>query len=118
MTHEDARDLVRFLQQKHPEPVSTESRGGYSKYCVGGIVCWWIWNKDVEIRDLGLNRRFPTLGEIASALSLLNEELKTPSGREAFVYASDITRKNDAGAFDLAWQVVEQALEYKRGSTK
>jgi hypothetical protein len=115
MLNREAEMLVKYLKEKFTDVASTEHKRGDKKYCVGGVICWYVWYQDENIFSLSINKRFPTLGEIASALSTLNTDLQNFQGKEAFHFAADLTRKNDAGDFFTAWESVVIALTYKKG---
>lgn len=116
MDKREATKIVTYMKEHYADPVSTiGGRGGDRKYCIGGAICHYLWHSELNIYSLGVNQRFPTIGEIASALSSLNSNLQNPSGKEAFEYAATIASKNDHGLFGDAWEVLRSALEYQKG---
>lgn len=116
MDKHEAKKLVTYMKEHYDDAVSTVGgKRGDRKYCVGGAIAHYVWHREENIYMLGINQRFPTIGEIASAITTLNPHLQNPSGKEAFEYAATIASKNDHGLFGDAWGVLQEALEWERG---
>lgn len=82
---------VTEIRAKFPNPVAVGTCFGETdRYCVGGAA----------IRALtGKHTRFPQPAEIAEAVCCHVGE------------AADISRANDAGNFERAWQLLDEALK-------
>src|SRR5947208_17018520 len=92
---------VKELREKYPSPVASITKDGY---CVGGALC-------LELNEMGkfTADRFPIGRELCDALIVANPNLYSD---DAMDYANLITRSNDAGKFEEAWQMLETALTY------
>ena len=113
MTQDEASKLVRRLRARFTDVTTTNDKRGDSKYCIGGVLLHEVFHPRSDIYKEGVNKRFPCITEIASALLVLNPNLEAFGGRGAYTNASEITRRNDAGEFDAAWQTVIDALTWE-----
>jgi len=104
------RVAVEEIRKRYPNPVKAGGSVDPLSYCTGGAVCLFA--------DLPVH--FPLIHRLAEALRKLNPELssyvvKNEHGwSKAASYALSIITANDAGDFERAWQLVGEALEWKK----
>lgn len=103
--------LVEEIRFHYPHPVSaweaSEARCSNAEmYCVGGAFINFLSG----FRTPAISSQFPGRFQLSDALRLANPYL---TKTRAFNFATDITAANDEGDFDMAWSLLEYALEHK-----
>lgn len=103
---------IADIRRCYPDPwVSQDSRRAQTKqlcYCVGGAILLVEGHTMVH----GVAELFPEPTTLAASLQRLRPAL---TEAQALDYASVITETNDAGDFDTAWGLAEQALRGPQG---
>lgn len=91
---------IKQARAKYPNPISLkDSKDTNNEYCVGGAIC----------QTLGRNVRFPASYSLDHALSQANPNL----GAMGLGFACSIIRANDTRNFDKAWELADEALNFK-----
>ena len=90
------------LKEAYPNPTASQDArlARMNRYCVGGAFC----------AGQGIKDWFPNAYDLKRYLMEFNPSLNST---KAFGYAVDITMRNDARAYEGAWDALEQAMNYK-----
>jgi hypothetical protein len=103
--------IVEHLMTAYPSPVP--ARLAYpegsrpEQYCVGGSLCLSYPDAVPGFRP----RPFPAPNDLADWLMALNAALDDTAAMD---FAARITHNNDASCFARAYQVLDQALTYRK----
>jgi hypothetical protein len=97
------------IRALYPNPISADTPlacRAEDDYCVGGALCKYLG------RGTGWEgERFPMVAALTDVLQEANTRLPYLSAQKR---AEKITRANDAGNIDKAWQLLDYALKAKR----
>lgn len=91
---------VREIREKYPDPHSARTHWFEGEYCVGGALCKSVYGPD----SVGMPQSF------FRVLQTVNPRLDETA---ALNYEAAITEANDDFEFERAWQLLDEALNWK-----
>jgi hypothetical protein len=108
--------IIDDIKSRYPNPGRCFPDGSHPghNYCVGGSIVLYARSvgklsklTDQYQHDTG--DYFPRPGYLGTILTILNPQLPSEL---AHAWAGQITKYNDRGDFEEAWNITQQALEY------
>jgi len=93
--------------------IETDEPYPQCNYCVGGALQMALGKESNNVNTVSLSTirgNFPSVDSLAETLQ---DQFKMPYGT-AYNFADNIISKNDAGRFQEAWFLVEQAINWGR----
>lgn len=91
---------IKQARAKYPNPIKASKADCTDCYCVGGAIC----------RVLGRDIAFPGSFALDSILTYANPNLRGIRGLD---FARRIISANDKGKFEKAWELADEALNFK-----
>ena len=92
---------IEQIKAEYPNPESAENKVLKSGYCVGGAI--------IRAYEHG-HGSYPSIDILVRTLWAINPAL---TRSKAVDYASDIIFANDARQYKKAWDIADEALNYK-----